>query len=86
LNRVLRFCLVSLVLIGFDLPARGAERTVIVMLFDGFAPAYFEFYPTPAFDRMRAQGAWTNRMEPGRPVDGRVEQSPLRAAESPAER
>jgi predicted AlkP superfamily pyrophosphatase or phosphodiesterase len=68
LNRVLRLCLASLALIGLDWPACGAERSVVVMLFDGFAPAYFERYPTPAFDQMRAQGAWTNRMEPAFPT------------------
>ena len=68
MHRVVRLCLVSLVLIGFGWPTRAAERTVVVMLFDGFAPAYFELYPTPAFDRMRTQGAWTNRMEPAFPT------------------
>ncbi len=31
----------------------SSDRSVVVLLFDGFAPAMVEAYPTPALDRMR---------------------------------
>ena len=43
-------------------------RTAVVMLFDGFAPRYLELFPTPAFDRLRREGAWTQRMDPAFPT------------------
>ncbi|HEX9814908.1 MAG TPA: alkaline phosphatase family protein, partial [Myxococcota bacterium] len=48
--------------------ARAGERTVVVMLFDGFAPAYIEDFQTPNFDRMREEGAFTHRMDPAFPT------------------
>ena len=53
---------------GDNTAATAADRTVVVMLFDGFAPAYIERFPTPAFDRMRERGAYTHRMEPAFPT------------------
>ena len=46
------------------MPARAAERTVVVLLFDGWAPALLDGVPTPALDRMRREGAWTHRFVP----------------------
>lgn len=46
----------------------GSGHTVVVMLFDGIAPVYIERFPTPAFDRIRAEGAWTHRMDPAFPT------------------
>ena len=53
----------------FRLPAGGppespAERTVVVMLIDGLAPAMVEAQETPALDRLRREGAWTHHMVP----------------------
>jgi predicted AlkP superfamily pyrophosphatase or phosphodiesterase len=48
-------------------PSRAApasERTVVVLLFDGVAPALLELAPVPAFERMRREGAWTHGFEP----------------------
>ncbi len=39
-------------------------RTVVVLLFDGFAPSMVAAYPTPALDRMRREGAWTHHFVP----------------------
>ncbi len=44
------------------------DRTVVLMLFDGFSPEYIERFPTPALDRMREGGAWTHAMDPAFPT------------------
>jgi predicted AlkP superfamily pyrophosphatase or phosphodiesterase len=44
--------------------ARGAEPTVVVVMFGGFAADYVEMYSTPALDQMRKEGAWSQDMEP----------------------
>jgi hypothetical protein len=50
-------------------PARAAsDRTVILAVFDGFAPALVDAFDTPALDRMRREGAWTHHMEPAFPT------------------
>lgn len=41
-----------------------ARRTVVVMLFDGLAPALLDGVATPALDRLRREGAWTHTMVP----------------------
>ena len=46
-------------------PAQSpAVRTVVVMLFDGLAPAMLDGVDTPTLDRMRREGAWTHNMVP----------------------
>lgn len=52
-------------------PARAAppeERTVVVLLFDGVAPALLELAPVPAFARMRREGAFTHAFVPPFPT------------------
>jgi predicted AlkP superfamily pyrophosphatase or phosphodiesterase len=68
LIHAIRLCVISLLLVGFGAAAGAVESTSVVMLFDGFAPVYIDLYPTPAFDRMRAEGAWTHHMEPAFPT------------------
>jgi alkaline phosphatase D len=41
-----------------------AVRTVVVLLFDGLAPALLEGQATPALDRLRREGSWTHDMVP----------------------
>ena len=41
-----------------------AQRTVVVMLFDGLAPSLLDGVDTPALDRMRREGSWTHDMVP----------------------
>ena len=41
-----------------------ARRTVVVMVFDGLAPAMLEGRDTPALDRLRREGVWSNDMVP----------------------
>ncbi|MBX3497605.1 MAG: alkaline phosphatase family protein [Parvibaculum sp.] len=44
--------------------ASTADRTVVVALFDGFAPAMVKSTDTPNLDRMQAEGAWSHRLAP----------------------
>ena len=48
--------------------APASDRTVILAVFDGFAPAVVDAFDTPALDRMRREGAWTHRMVPAFPT------------------
>lgn len=41
---------------------------MVVMLFDGFSPRYIEQFPTPSFDRLRSEGAWTHAMDQAFPT------------------
>jgi predicted AlkP superfamily pyrophosphatase or phosphodiesterase len=41
-----------------------ALRTVVVLLFDGLAPALVDTADTPTLDRMRHEGSWTHDMVP----------------------
>lgn len=45
-----------------------AARTVVVMVFDGLAPALLASVPTPAFDRLRREGSATSRLVPAFPT------------------
>lgn len=42
----------------------SAERTVVVLLFDGLAPALVTSTDTPHLDRISSEGAWTHSMIP----------------------
>jgi predicted AlkP superfamily pyrophosphatase or phosphodiesterase len=44
------------------------ERTVVVLLFDGVAPALLDLAPVPAFERMRREGAFSHGFEPPFPT------------------
>jgi alkaline phosphatase D len=49
--------------------AGAAERTVVVVLFDGFAPAELDAArPTPNFDRLKREGAWSRHLVPAFPT------------------
>ncbi|HVZ91704.1 MAG TPA: ectonucleotide pyrophosphatase/phosphodiesterase [Rhizomicrobium sp.] len=47
-------------------PAAAApERTVVVVMFDGFSPAELDAArPTPNFDRLKREGAWSRHLVP----------------------
>src|SRR5262249_21579575 len=49
--------------------AAGAanDRAVVVLLFDGFAPALVDALDTPGLDRMRREGVFTHHFEPAFP-------------------
>ena len=48
-----------------NLPA--AERTVVVALFDGFAPAMADATQTPNLNRIKNEGAWSRHLVPAFP-------------------
>ena len=48
--------------------ADAAERTVVVVLFDGFAPAMMDAAQTPNFDRMAREGASSRDLIPAFPT------------------
>src|SRR5215475_11035614 len=49
--------------------AAAAERTVVAVLFDGFAPAELDAAkPTPNFDRLKREGAWSRHLVPAFPT------------------
>lgn len=45
-----------------------AARTVVVLVFDGFAPALLASIAAPAFDRLRREGSFTSRLVPAFPT------------------
>jgi hypothetical protein len=45
-----------------------AARTVVVLVFDGFAPRLLASISAPAFDRLRREGSFTDRMIPAFPT------------------
>src|SRR5215469_16221533 len=50
-------------------PAAAAERTVVYVLFDGFSPAELDAgHPTPHFDQMKREGAWSRHLVPAFPT------------------
>jgi hypothetical protein len=44
------------------------ERTVVLLVFDGFAPSLIARFPTPALDRMRREGSFTHHLVPPFPT------------------
>ena len=47
-----------------SVPRRSGERTVVVFVFDGFAPALLEAANTPHLDRIAREGAYSHEMMP----------------------
>ncbi|HVU22301.1 MAG TPA: ectonucleotide pyrophosphatase/phosphodiesterase [Rhizomicrobium sp.] len=60
----------ALLWLGASAPVHPSpERTVVVVLFDGFAPAELDAaYPTPNFDRLKREGAWSRHLVPAFPT------------------
>lgn len=48
--------------------AAAAERTVVVVMFDGFAPAMAEATKTPNLDLIKKEGAWSRHLVPVYPT------------------
>lgn len=67
-----RRCVLSAVILALSLvaPARAApERTVVVVLFDGFAPGELDATKaTPNFDRLKREGEWSRHLVPAFPT------------------
>ncbi len=65
----LRAVLAALAIASLGTPALAtSERTVVVLVFDGAAPAMLEGNHTPAFARMRTEGAFSHGLEPAFPT------------------
>lgn len=56
--------LLSVVLVSAVSSASAAERTVVVVLFDGFAPAMADGVKVPNLDRIKQEGAWSRHLVP----------------------
>src|SRR6516225_6814549 len=65
-----RLAVALLVLLcGFSQAEAAAERTVVYVLFDGFSPAELDAaHPTPNFDRLKREGAWSRHLVPAFPT------------------
>ena len=63
-NRFFAAILASLALYCAPASATDIDRTVIVVLFDGFAPSMVKAANTPNLDRMRVEGTWSHRLAP----------------------
>jgi alkaline phosphatase D len=66
--RVLGRLLAILTLALWAGAAEAAERTVVVVLFDGFAPAMMDATATPNFDRMAREGVSSRHLIPAFPT------------------
>ena len=59
--------MLSFFLLGFPVVA-SAERTFVVVVFDGFPPSYVDKFPTPALDRLATQGVRAAAMDQAFPT------------------
>lgn len=67
--KVLFAALLALLVCNAAAAAAAPERTVVVVLFDGFAPAELDAAkPTPNFDRLKREGAWSRHLVPAFPT------------------
>src|ERR1700687_2254651 len=66
MHRLRAFSIACLVLLCAQLAgaAQAAERTVVVVMFDGFAPAMADATKTPNFDVIKREGAWSRHLVP----------------------
>lgn len=70
------FALLSLIIapaVGWA-KSEPPPRTVVVLLFDGWAPALLDGVATPTLARIRREGAWTHHMVPAFPTISLVNQ------------
>jgi predicted AlkP superfamily pyrophosphatase or phosphodiesterase len=65
-----RLCaaLTFFVLVAPAVAADAPERTVVVVMFDGFPPAMIDATSTPNFDRMKREGVWSRHLVPAFPT------------------
>ncbi|HUO87973.1 MAG TPA: alkaline phosphatase family protein, partial [Rhizomicrobium sp.] len=55
--------------LNYEILTDAPERTVLVVLFDGLSPAELDAAkPTPNFDRMKREGAWSRHLVPAFPT------------------
>lgn len=60
--------LLLLALLCAPLNAAAAERTVVLVMFDGFAPAMADATKTPNLDVIKKEGAWSRHLVPVYPT------------------
>ncbi|MEJ1970043.1 MAG: ectonucleotide pyrophosphatase/phosphodiesterase [Rhizomicrobium sp.] len=61
--------LTAFVLVAASASGTPAGRTVVVVMFDGLSPAELDAArPTPNFDRLRREGAWSRHLVPAFPT------------------
>ena len=65
---VVRFALACVMLAGSSATAAAAERTLVYVLFDGFAPAMADATKTPNLDRIKQEGSWSRHLVPVYPT------------------
>lgn len=67
-GNVMRHCFVwvlaLLALLCAPLNAAAAERTVVLVMFDGFAPAMADATKTPSLDVIKKEGVWSRHLVP----------------------
>ncbi|MEQ1754751.1 MAG: ectonucleotide pyrophosphatase/phosphodiesterase [Micropepsaceae bacterium] len=63
-----RVCISLCLAIATAGAAQAAERTVIYVLFDGFAPAMAEATNTPHLNRIKQEGSWSRHLVPVYPT------------------
>jgi len=68
MSAMARTCAFLFALIAGAQAALAADRTVVVVLFDGFAPAMADATETPNFDRIKREGAWSRHLVPVYPT------------------
>lgn len=66
--RVMLAILAGLALLAAPVHAAGNGRTVVVVMFDGFAPAMVEAANTPNLDRIAKEGVWSSHLVPAFPT------------------
>jgi len=73
--RLSMFVIALLLTLGNPLAAAtSGQRTVVVLLFDGWAPALLDTIPAPTLARLRQEGAWTHHLVPAFPSISMVNQ------------
>ncbi|HVM94964.1 MAG TPA: alkaline phosphatase family protein [Candidatus Acidoferrales bacterium] len=70
-------CAWLLVFLFIATRAAASERTVVVLLFDGFAPSLLDVWPIASLDFMRQEGAWTHHMIPAFPTISLINQTTI---------
>lgn len=65
--RCLRAVLIACAGLG-AVAASAAERTVVLVMFDGFSPAMADATKTPNLDRIKKEGAWSRHLVPAYPT------------------
>ncbi len=57
--------------------AESSPRTVVILLFDGFAPSLLQDIPAPNLARLRREGAWSHQMIPAFPTISLISQTTI---------